>query len=118
MSFTKYKDQAQHSFSKWHLHIIDNDCWFYIARNGTVIPSLEPGLHLGLSILQSPLTTTLLTSCLIDLLIGESTGLRRRVVAQSVPLTDLRVRNRCSSLAIGTFVHSANNGATKAEIVL
>jgi len=54
-------------------------------------PLLKPSLHLGLDILQRPITPVLRAPGPVDLFGGEALGLGRGIVSQSVDLADLGV---------------------------
>lgn len=90
---------------------------YHVVTALSATPS-KPRLDFLLRILQRPLTPRLLTPHGVDLCLGETLCLDGRVVAQTRGLCNLLIGKIGSSGAVGTLVHSDDDGATKTKVVL
>jgi hypothetical protein len=78
----------------------------------------KASLNLGLDILQSPIGSRLLASCLVGLSRSEATCLRCRVVSKTVSFANLGIRDRGGSLAIRPREDCTDNSTSQTKIVL
>jgi hypothetical protein len=78
----------------------------------------KASLNLGLDILQSPIGSRLLASCLVGLSRSEATSLCCWVISKTVALADLSVGDRSGNLAISTRENSTDYSTSQTKIVL